>query len=281
MKVSYYPGCSLLGTAREYEESIRAVCNVLGIELCELEDWNCCGASSAHSTNEFLSIALPARNLVIAEKAGLDLVVPCAACYQRLKVAERKLPQEPELNMSYRGKIKVKHLLDFLCEEENLKQVKENIKKPLSGLKVVCYYGCLMVRPPRITGAVNFEDPQNMDELLKLLGAESLPWSYKTDCCGGSLALTRPDIVKRLVDKLLGMAREAGADCLATGCPMCQANLDTRQAQVSKEFGKDHHLPIFYFTELIGLALGCRVDKWVKKHLVDPRSLLTSRGLIG
>ena len=283
MKVSYYPGCSLHGTAVEYEESTQAVCQMLGIELNELPDWNCCGASSAHSIYEDLAIALPARNLAIAEEVGLDLVVPCAACFQRFKVAEKHIREgkEPTVDTPYQGKVPIKHLLDFLCEEEVLKVIQKKVKRPLAGLKAVCYYGCLTVRPPKVTDAANCENPQAMDDLITLLGAESYPWSYKTDCCGGSLMLSRTDIVVRLTGKLLHMAEEAGANCMVTACPLCQANLDTRQAEASKALGKDFHLPIFYFTELLGLAMGCgEVGHWAKRHIVDPSDLLREHNLM-
>lgn len=284
MKVSYYPGCSLHGTAREYGESTEAVCKTLGIELMELEDWNCCGASSAHCTNEELAIALAARNLVIAEKSGLkDLIIPCAACFQRTKVAEHELLNNAESykNFPFNGEVKPKDLLNFICEDAGLNSVKEKIKKPLTGLKAVCYYGCLTMRPPRITGAKDYENPQNMDSLLTVLGAEVLLWSYKTDCCGGSLVLTRPDVVRKLVNKLYEMALETGAECIVTACPLCQGNLDQRQEEISKEFKRDYYLPIFYFTELMGLAMGeSGVDRWLGRHLVDPRKLLRSKKLI-
>ncbi len=283
MKVSYYPGCSLHGTALEYEASTQAVCRMLGIELKELSDWNCCGASSAHSTNEALAIALSARNLAMAEKEALDLVVPCAACFQRFKVAEKHIREEkdPTVDTPYQGKVPIKHLLDFLCEEEALKTLREKMKKSLQGLKAVCYYGCLTVRPPRVTDAIDCENPQAMDNLMTLLGAESYPWSYKTDCCGGSLMLSRTDIVVRLTGKLLQMAKEAGANCVVTACPLCQANLDTRQAEISKTLGDKVKLPIFYFTELMGLALGSdEAGKWVKKHIVDPGDLLKAHKLL-
>ena len=284
MKVSYYPGCSLHGTAREYGESTEAVCKTLGIELMELEDWNCCGASSAHCTNEELAIALAARNLVIAEKSGLkDLIIPCAACFQRTKVAEHELLNNAESykNFPFNGEVKPKDLLNFICEDAGLNSVKEKIKKPLTGLKAVCYYGCLTMRPPRITGAKDYENPQNMDSLLTVLGAEVLPWSYKTDCCGGSLVLTRPDVVRKLVNKLYEMALETGAECIVTACPLCQGNLDQRQEEISKEFKRDYYLPILYFIELTGLAMGENgVDRWLGRHLVDPRKLLKSKKLI-
>ncbi len=283
MKVSYYPGCSLHSTGLEYGESTQEVCQILDIELNELTDWNCCGASSAHSTDEVLAIELPARNLAAAEEAGLDLVVPCAACFQRFKVAEKHIREgkEPAIETPYQGKVPIKHLLDFLFEEENLKVIKDKVKKPLSGLKAVCYYGCLITRPPKVTDAINHENPQAMDELLTLLGAETYPWSYKTDCCGGSLMLSRTDIVVQLSGNLLQMAEESGANCVVTACPLCQANLDTRQAEISKNLGKEVRFPIFYFTELMGLAMGCEeVGQWLGRHIVDPSDLLKSQDLL-
>jgi heterodisulfide reductase subunit B len=283
VRVSYYPGCSLHSTGLEYDESTQEVCRILGIELEELPDWNCCGASSAHCTDEVLALELAERNLVKAEDAGLDLVVPCAACFQRLKVADKHITEgkKPVIDTLYKGKIPIKHLLDFLVEEENLKSIKEKIKKPLKGLKVVCYYGCLITRPPKITDWKDYENPQAMDELLSLLGAEVYPWSYKTDCCGGGLMLSRPDIVAQLTGKLIQKAEEAGVDCMATACPLCQANLDTKQGVISKNLGREVHFPTFYFTELLGLALGSgEVDQWVRRHVVDPRDLLRSKGLL-
>lgn len=283
MKVSYYPGCSLHSTGLEYGESTQEVCKILGIELNELSDWNCCGASSAHCTDEVLAIELATRNLVMAEEAGLDLVIPCAACFQRFKVAEKHITEgkEPAIKTPYQGKVPIKHLLDFLVEEENLKVIKEKIKKPLNGLKAVCYYGCLITRPPKVTDAKHYENPQAMDELLSLLGVEVYPWSYKTDCCGGSLMLSRPDIVAQLSGKLIQMAEDAGVDCVATACPLCQANLDTKQAAISKNLGREVRFPTFYFTELLGLALGSgEADKWLRRHIVDPRDLLKSKGLL-
>ena len=279
MKVSYYPGCSLHGTGREYDESAQAVCKALDVELCELDDWNCCGASSAHVTDELLSIALPARNLAIAEKKGLELVVPCAACYHALKRAQKGLAEAPEIQTEYRGGVEVKSLLDFLSQDLNLAKITERVKRPLAGLKAVCYYGCLLVRPPKVSGASDWEDPKSMDRLLAALGVEVRPWSYKTDCCGGSLAIPRVDIVKKLTRNLLDAALEAGANCMVTACPLCHANLDTRQEEISLESGSSYELPIFYFTELMGLAFdGKGVGKWLRRHLVDPRKLLSSLG---
>lgn len=284
VRVSYFPGCSLDGTAREYGESVRAICKILNIELNELEDWNCCGASSAHSINSKLAVALAARNLEIAEKAKLkDLVIPCAACFHRTKVAEYELLNHPESykDISFQGNVKPKDLLNFICEDIGLEAVKEKVKRPLKELKAVCYYGCLTMRPPEIVGEKNYENPQNMDNLLAILGAEVISWPYKTDCCGGSLVLTRPDIVRTLVNKLYEMALLAGAECIVVSCPLCHGNLDQRQTEISQEFKKDYNIPIFYYTELMGIAFGCNeVDKWLGRHLVDTKKLLKSKNLI-
>lgn len=282
-ELSYYPGCSLDGTAREYDESIRGVCEMLEVDLHELKDWTCCGASSAHCTDEHLAIELPLRNLAIAEKGEGELLVPCVACYSRFKAAEKEVREHPEeWETPYQGKVRIRYALDFFCEDSLADLVREKVVKPLFGLKVACYYGCLSVRPPDITKVRDYEDPQHMDRLMGILGADPLPWSYKTDCCGASLVMTRTDIVRRLSHGLLDMAKEAEADCVVTGCPMCQANLDTRQAEIGKEFGQKYDLPVFYFTELMGLAVGHRdVKKWFGRHLTDPMRLLSAKGLMG
>lgn len=281
-EISYYPGCSLHGTAGEYDDSIRGVSNLLDIQLHELEDWTCCGASSAHCTDEELAIDLAARNLAIAEKSDRELLVPCVACYSRFKCAEKESKEHPEkIHFSYRGNVPIRYALDFFCEGPVLEEIKKKIKKPLSGLKVVCYYGCLTVRPPKVTGIKEYENPQHMDHLMELLGAEPIPWSYKADCCGASLVMTRTDIVRRLSGKLLSMAKEAEADCLVTGCPMCHANLDTRQEELNKEVGENFNLPVLYFTELIGLALGHKdAKKWLGHHITDPIKILSAKGLV-
>jgi heterodisulfide reductase subunit B len=284
MKVSYYPGCSLDGTAREYKESLEAVASALDIELEELHDWTCCGSSSAHVKNDALAVSLAARNLLIADKTGLDLMVPCAACYLRLKVAEKELKtgkQIEGINGKYSGNFHIKHSADFLWEKTGEKALRARVKKPLEGLNLVCYYGCLTTRPPKVTGASIPEDPQSMDNLMGNLGAGVINWSYKTDCCGGSLILSHPDIARTLIKKLLDMAIEAGADAIVAGCPMCQSNLDTRQKELTADAGGKYAMPVFYFTELMGLAFGIpSAEKWLNHHLTDAKSLLRQKGLL-
>lgn len=284
MKVSFYPGCTLKSLAKAYYESNNAVSKNLAVELQELKDWTCCGASSAHITNERLAVSLAARNLGIADQAGMDLIVPCAACFHRLKTADKHLRQGKPvegLAIKYNGDFNIKSLPDFFWEDVGEKAVRDKVKIPLQSLNPVCYYGCLTLRPPDITDARNPEDPQEMDNVLKSLGANVKNWSFKADCCGGSLTLTRPDLHMKLTQKILDMAQEAGADCIAVACPMCHENLDSKQPEISMASGKLYNIPIFYFTELMGLAFGDpSVKKWLGRHTVDPRPLLREKSLL-
>jgi heterodisulfide reductase subunit B2 len=283
MKVSYYPGCSLEGTALDYAASIAGVTPLLDMELEEIEDWNCCGATAAHSINHKLSLTLPARNLARAEKAGHDVVAPCALCFNRLKMAEKALlsPEGADLGVSYRGSLKIWDLLDYLAQPAMMKTLAAKVVKPLKDLKAVGYYGCMVARPPKITDKTDYENPQNLERLLKAVGATPLDWSYKTDCCGAGLAVSRPDIIDTLVQRLFDRALRAGAECFVVSCQMCQANLDLAQERISKKSGQHYYLPVIYFTEIIGLALKHPdVEKWLAMHLVDPRPLLKGKGLI-
>jgi heterodisulfide reductase subunit B len=278
---SYYPGCSLHSTAAEFDDSVRAVFAALDVGLHELEDWNCCGASSAHSLNRALALALPARNLAIAQAAGRDVVMPCAACFNRHKTAdhelrtneERRALVEETVGFQFSGTVNVRPLLDAVGNAIGLERLKAQVTRPLTGLKVVSYYGCLLVRPPEVTQFENPENPTLMDRLLAVLGADVQTWSYATECCGGGLALTRSDVAARLVNRLVAWAREAGAEAIVTSCPLCQLNLEMRQGDGAK-------MPLFYFTELIGLALGLdEARAWWGKHLIDPTGLLQALDL--
>lgn len=270
-------------TAVEFGLSTRAVCDAMGIQLVELKHWNCCGASSAHSLDHELSHRLPARNVALAQKAGLDVVTPCPACYRRVLDADRRFREdegwrremENLLGFAYAGEGRPRHVLEILSKPEMVDAVRERVTRPLAGLRVVSYYGCVLVRPPEITGWDSPEHPVRMDRLVEAIGAQPVDWSYKVDCCGASLALSRSDIVVTLSTRLAEAAREAGADVVACACGLCQINLDTRQALEKK-------VPLLYFTELMGLAFGLPgVEKWLSKHMVDPRSVLRERGLLG
>jgi len=297
-RYSFYPGCTLHSTGVEFGVSSELVCQALDVEMVEIPDWNCCGASSAHSMDPELFLALPARNLAQAQALGegLDsLAIPCAACYSRLAAAELALEgdagfrarMERTLGFEYEGRVKPRSLLDILANDFRQDELAAPVKKSLAGLKVVSYYGCLLVRPPAYTGRWDDpEHPQSMDYVAELMGAEAVPWSYGVDCCGGSLTLNRSDVVVHLVDRLARAAHEAGAEAMLTACPMCMANVDGRQlyrggAPLPRPEKPGYEpLPIFYFTELMALAYGLPLNKVLGKHMVDPRPLLKEHRII-
>ncbi|MEN8098331.1 MAG: CoB--CoM heterodisulfide reductase iron-sulfur subunit B family protein [Chloroflexota bacterium] len=282
MRLNYYPGCSASATAQEYDLSTRAVFAELGYELDELEDWNCCGASSGHVTDRMLALALPTRNLAQAQATGNDLLTPCAACYSRHKAAdhalrtadEKRVELEEIVQFEYTGQVRVRPPLEVIATEVGMDAVAARVTNPLTGLKVVSYYGCLLVRPPEVVEFDSPDYPVVMDRLLVALGADARPWGYATDCCGGGLNLTRSQTAERLVSRLIRFAREAGADALVTACPLCQMSLEMRQTDKEK-------MPTVYFTELMGLAFGLQnSSKWWRKHLIDPRPWLKNNGVL-
>ena len=282
MRYTYYPGCTAGTTAVEFGLSAEAVCEALDLELLELEDWNCCGASSAHSLNHELSLALPGRNLALAQEAGLDMVIPCPACYQNCLSADNAFREDEDwrrmmetlLSFRYTGQGRPRHILEVLSHDLEPETIQAKVTKPLGGLKVASYYGCVLVRPPEKTGWDDPEHPTTLDRLTEVIGAEPTDWSYKVDCCGASMTLSISDVVVHLANKIVEGAIEAGADCIGCACGICQINLDTRQAGEAK-------VPVFYFTELMALAFGLPgVEKWFGKHAVDPRPLLRERGFL-
>lgn len=290
MKYTYYPGCSLHSTAKEYDMSTRAISEALGIELIDIPDWICCGATPAHITMHLLSLTLPVKNLIQAKKMGsYDVLTCCAACFSRLKIANHTMQNDLELREKvneivedqYKGELNVRHFLDVLVNVYGLKNLGEKVTKKLSGLKVACYYGCLLVRPNEITQLDDEEEPILMDELMKAVGVESVNWPYKTECCGASFSLTKTDIVLKLSGDILQMAADEGAQAIVVACPLCQSNLDLRQKMINKKFNKKFDIPIFYFTQIVGLALG--LDPALlgfDKHIVDPVKLLKKAGVL-
>lgn len=283
MRYGYFPGCSAESTARDMHESTMAVAKALGIELVEPKGWTCCGATAGHQTNRFLSVALPAASLAKVKDDGLDMVVSCAACYNRMEVANHEIRGSDRirkdiaeaLGRDYDGSVNVRHFLEVLTEDVGFEKIKESVKHSLNGLKVACYYGCLLVRPHEIT---NFDDPENptcMDKLVTALGGESLDWPHKVECCGGGLSMSRTDVVVSLTDSILEMAKASGAQCIAVGCPMCQINLDMRQLDIHKQMGKRHDMPIVYITQLLGLCLGISADEvGFDKLMVSPSKVV-------
>jgi heterodisulfide reductase subunit B len=278
--VAYYPGCSLHSTAAEYDHTVRAVAEVLELKLVEPPGWVCCGSSPAHSTDHTLATVLPLRTLATVEQMGLDTVTaPCSACFARMKAASHTVTHdeamakevEAQLGYTYRGTVTVQHLLDTLVDRAGLEKIEASVQQPLTGLKVACYYGCLVTRPPQITQANHPEYPVKMDDLLRALGAEPVEWSYKTDCCGGALGLTQTPLALEMTRKILQNARDCGAEAVATVCPLCHVNLDARQSQLELDF----QLPVLYLTQLMALAFGLgEKQAWLSKNLVDPRPVL-------
>ncbi|MGO9586940.1 MAG: CoB--CoM heterodisulfide reductase iron-sulfur subunit B family protein [Limisphaerales bacterium] len=264
MRYAYYPGCSAESTARDMHQSTLAVAKALGIDLVEPKGWTCCGATAGHQTDRLLAVSLPAANLSKVQDMKLDMLVNCAACYSRMKVANHEISSHANirqgvrdaLDRDYDGSVKVRHLLEVLLEDVGLPAIKRAVTRPLNGLKVACYYGCLLVRPPKI---LKFDDPENptsLDRLVTAMGGTSLEWPSKVECCGGGLSLSRTDVVVELSGSIIDMAASVGADCIAVSCPMCQVNLDLRQQDINKQTGKNYQIPIVYITQLLGLCLG-------------------------
>jgi heterodisulfide reductase subunit B2 len=285
-KVAYYPGCSLETTATEYNHSTLEVCKALDFPLVEPRGWVCCGSSAAHRADPEAALHLPMENLALVEKQGYkEVTMPCAACYNRHKAAQyeiRTFPDHKEkadqlLGYEYQDEVYVSTMIESIYKHVGPQTVAEKTKNPLKGLKLVCYYGCLLTRPPDITGAEHPEYPMDMDVLMESMGAEVLDWSFKTTCCGAGHALSRPDIVVDLSANLVQGAIDVGADAIAVACPLCHMNLDARQFQMEI----DHTVPIMYFTQLMAVALDLPPKAAaLHKNIVDPRPLLVEKGLI-
>lgn len=287
MKYAFFPGCSLEATARPFDLSTRAVCRALGIALEDIPEWVCCGSTPAHASSDSLAVALPAINLQKAQAAGLPVMVACASCYARLRTANHRIGRASEdrrrveriTGRPYDGDIEVRHVLDVLVNELGPDRIRATVRRPLAGLRVACYYGCLLTRPPEIVAFDDTEHPSGMDELMAAAGAETVDWPFRTECCGASLSMTNSEIVCRLTHRILSMARESGADCLAVACPLCQVNLDLRQADAGKAHGPLRPMPVLYVTQLLGLALGLSPEALgIGALAVSPRTLLARCG---
>jgi heterodisulfide reductase subunit B len=280
---AYYPGCSGLGTSIEYEISTRACCRALGIELVELDDWSCCGSTPAHTFDHLLAAALAARNLNIVKQMGMKSVLtPCPSCLSALRKADYRMkdPKFKEkvnalLDTPYNGGIEAKSVLQVIFEEIGTEKIAEKVKRPMKGLKVAPYYGCIINRPPEVMA---FDDPENpvaMDRILEAVGAEVVQFPFKVECCGAAHGVPRRDVVMFLSSKIISMAQDAGANSIAVCCPMCHQNLDLRQDQINAYRGTNFRMPIFYFTQILGLSLGFNErELGLDKHNVSPKEIL-------
>ncbi len=262
---SYFPGCSLEKMALSYHQSAIQTTTKMGVELKEIEDWNCCGATTYFHVDELLAYTLVARNLAMAEKTGHDLVAPCSACYKNAYFASAYLKEDQDLsdhinyaleqdNLHFSGSIEVKHLMEVFVDDVGLEEIKSKITHPLEGLRVAPYYGCQIVRPRKDHQDV--ENPQFFEDLMSTVGAQPVDFTYRLRCCGGSLIITSREAALSLVRDLLQSAVDKEADVIATACPLCQTNLECYQKTVNREFGTDFSIPIMYFTQLLGLSMG-------------------------
>ena len=286
---SYYPGCSLHASAKEYDESTQGLFRALRIGLKEVPDWFCCGATPAHNVDELLSLSLCAKNLGLAEAVEGDLAVACAACFSRLKTTQHKLAVDPEKRRQVEFAIdapvpegkKVKHLLEILTKDYGLERLAVTVKKPLSELKVACYYGCLLTRPPEVPELDCVEAPTIMEQVIEAVGAQTVDWSHRLECCGANFTLSRPGVVLKLSGDILASARDAGANCIMVACPLCHGNLDIRQQGIEEATGEHFGLPVFYMTQLLALAVGVRPSKLgLDSMIVNPMPLLKEKNLL-
>jgi heterodisulfide reductase subunit B2 len=286
MNVGYFPGCSLHATAREYAESLNAIAPALDIKFEEIKDWACCGATAAHSTNHLLSVALPARTLMLAEKQKLDKVfAPCAACYNRLASARHAIAKDKKIAEQVQGiigqpfnntvqVISIAQLLSEMTEE-----IRSKCKKPLKNLKVACYYGCLLVRPPEICQFDDPESPSSLENIASATGVTPVKWDMALECCGGGFSLSRTASVVRLSRSILQSARKAGAQAIVVACPMCHSNLDFRQNAINKRDNAPEPMPILFLSQLVGLGLGLDpVRLGLERHFASPKPIINFIG---
>ena len=279
-QLAYYPGCSLHGTSGEFDASFRASARALDLTLLEIPGWECCGNTAAHSINRLLAAALPVNELVKVEQdMKLDAVaVPCAACYSRFKTGAHEVEENEQVagdvravvGRAYNGGVEVQNLIDVYHDAVGLDELAAKVTRPFGGLKIACYYGCLLTRPPKVTLADDPEYPTHMDEVVKALGCTPVDWNYKTDCCGASLALTEQHIVDDLVTRILTDAKACGADAVSVACPLCQVNLDGRQTEIMRTNKDWQPIPVVFLSQLVGRAIGLgEKELGLKKHLID------------
>ena len=277
MKVGIYPGCSLTGSAKDYNESVFALAKAFGFDFAQISDWNCCGATAAHSINKELSLSLPARVMALAEQNNMEeVVVPCAACYSRFVVTQSELKKYPDkknktaevISMNYNGSLKILNVIEWI-DKYIIPNIDEKIIKPFNH-KVACYYGCLLVRPNKILKYDRAEDPQTMDIVMNKLGATTVEFPFKTECCGAGLSISRTDIVSKLSGKIIEDAENRGAEAIIVACPMCHSNLDMRRNDINKYWKRKFKIPVLFVTQAIGYAIGLPASKiGLNRHFVE------------
>lgn len=283
----YYAGCSLEGTASEYDTSLRVVLKALGVSFKEPDDWSCCGSTPAHTVDYVLAAALAARNLALVEKAGLKtLITPCPSCMTAFKKAQHGMTKSDSfkkevnelLDEPYGCGVTAKSALQVIYEDIGLEAVTEKVTHALPGLKVAPYYGCILNRPPEIARFDDPENPVSMDKILIAAGVEVSDFAFKMECCGAAFGVPKRKMVNQLTYKVLSMAVDAGANCIAVACPLCQQNLDLRQGQVNSTMGSSFNIPVLYFSQIMGLVYGYSPKELgMDKIIVSAEPLIRSR----
>jgi heterodisulfide reductase subunit B len=264
MNLGYYPGCALHGSSNDYEQSLRACLGALDVTLAEVDDWICCGATSAHSLNHKLAIALPARNLALAHRQGhAEMLAPCPMCSMQLLRAGQAMEADKGLRAEISAMVEAEvgggpRVLNLIqvFQRIGLDRLKGAVRAPLADLKPACYYGCLLVRPPAVTDFDDAEQPQSMEAILAALGAKPVEWSYKTECCGAGMTMAKTETVLELSGRILTNAVAHGANCLVVACPMCHVNLDMKQGDIAAFLRTKFDLPVYYLSDVVGMALG-------------------------
>jgi heterodisulfide reductase subunit B len=284
MNVGYYPGCALHGSSNDYEQSLRASLSALGVTLNEVSDWICCGATAAHSLNHKLSVALPARNLALAAQQGhQEVLAPCPMCSMELLKAQRAMSADEKFRNEILQIVEAKSAdnavgtrvfnLIQVFEQVGLDKLKSAVKTPLKDLNAACYYGCLLTRPPAVVEFDDCEQPQAMEHVVQALGAKTVVWNYKTECCGAGMTLANEETVLDLSHKILNDAAKHGANCLVVACPMCHVNLDMKQAAIEQKYGTKLGMVIYYLSDLVGLALGLTPQALgIDRHFVEKKA---------
>ncbi len=292
MKISYYPGCTLKNHAKNFEDSTICSLNTIGVEVEELNRWNCCGTVFSLTTDDLIHHVAPIRNLIRVKEANYDKVMTvCAMCYNTLKRANERIKSDPDsldiLNnfmdreeIDYDGDVQVYHLLEFLKNEITFENLAKKVVKPLKKLKIASYYGCLLVRPKEI-GFDDVENPTILEDLIRVLGADPVDFPYKTECCGAYQTVDRPDIIADRTHQILTSAQDQGAEIVVVSCPLCAFNLDQRQKQTVEKFPEFKYIPVLYFTQPLAIALGCP-EKTLRFDLnfIDPKPILKEKELI-
>ena len=277
MRLGYYPGCALHGSSNDYEQSLRACLGKLDLEPQEIQEWICCGATAAHSLNHKLSIALPARNLALAEKQGFeDVLAPCPLCSMQLLKAAKLMDEDASVRQEISrivegeitGRVRVLNLIQVF-QRVGIDRIKSAVKDPLKDLKSACYYGCLLTRPPAVVRFDDPEQPSSMEAIVTALGAKPVDWNFRTECCGAGMTMAKEEAVLDLSHRILADAQQHGANCMVTACPMCHVNLDMKQRDIERSYSVKHGLPIYYLSDLVGLALGIsREALGIDRHFV-------------